>query len=365
MYGRNLYVGLMSGTSLDGVDAVLVDLGAHPLQVLGAAHHPFDRSLRELLLALNVPGSNEVDRVARLGNELARRYATAILEVLRHAGLGASAVMAVGCHGQTIRHRPDLGYTIQIGNPALLAELCEIRVVADLRSRDVAAGGQGAPLVPAFHAEVFACRDEDRAVLNLGGIANLTSLPRLGGFSGFDCGPGNCLLDLWALRHLGKPFDDGGQWAEGGRPIPDLLKRLLDEPYFHAKPPKSTGRDLFNATWLDARLTPSYDPQAVQATLLELTARAITDSCVRHCGRIDRLIVCGGGAHNAPLLKRTAELLAPATVETSDHRGLDPQFVEAAAFAWFAKCTIEGKAIDLSAVTGSRGPRILGAVYPA
>jgi anhydro-N-acetylmuramic acid kinase len=362
---RRLFVGVMSGTSVDGIDAVLVDAGAPRLLVLDAVHHPFDAALRAALLDLNRAGDNEIDRAARLGSELARRYASAVAEVLQKSRIPASDVSAIGCHGQTVRHRPELGYTVQIGNAALLAELCGIRVVADFRSRDVAAGGQGAPLVPAFHAGVFSNADENRAVLNLGGIANLSFLARGGAVSGFDSGPGNCLLDLWATRHLGKPFDEGGQWSAGGRPIAELLERLLDEPYFRAAPPKSTGRDLFNAAWLDARLARDYDPRSVQATLLELTARTVAQACERHGGDVSRLIVCGGGTRNLFLMRRLEALLAPAAVETSERHGIDPQLVEAAAFAWFASQAVDGKACDLRSVTGARGPRVLGAIYAA
>jgi anhydro-N-acetylmuramic acid kinase len=264
-----------------------------------------------------------------------------------------------------VRHRPGLGFTTQIGNAALLAELTGLRVVADFRSRDVAAGGQGAPLAPAFHAAMFADAAEVRAVLNLGGIANLSFLPREGAVTGFDSGPGNCLLDLWAARHLGRPVDENGAWAGGGKPIAALLERLLADPYFAAPPPKSTGRDLFNASWLQERLSGSEDPQAVQATLLELTARGVADALARHCRGARRVIVCGGGAKNGALLRRLGQLVAPAALETSERHGIDPQWVEAACFAWLAKCALEGRPGNLPAVTGARAARVLGAIYPA
>ncbi len=362
---RELYVGLMSGTSLDGVDAVLTDLaGARP-QLIADAYVPFDSALQRELLALNSPGANEIERAALAGNDLARRYASAVAAVLAAAKTPAADIRAIGCHGQTVRHRPERGYTTQIGNAALLAELAGIRVVADFRSRDVAAGGQGAPLAPAFHAAVFADPAEDRVAINLGGIANLTYLPANGKTTGFDSGPGNCLLDLWAARHLGKEFDAGGSWAAGGRPIPELLERLLREPYFAAPPPKSTGRDLFNEAWLRSMLKGDEEAQAVQATLLELTARSLSDAIAGHCAGARRLIVCGGGANNGALLRRLAELSAPAALETSDRHGIDPRLVEAAAFAWLAKQALDGRAGNLPAVTGARSPRVLGAVYPA
>jgi anhydro-N-acetylmuramic acid kinase len=360
-----IYIGLMSGTSLDGVDAVLADFAGPKPSLIAHTHVSFDAPLRRELLALNGRGDNEIERAALAGNLLARHYATAVAGVLAKAKFPASAIRAAGCHGQTVRHRPDLGFTTQIGNPALLAELAGIRVVADFRSRDVAAGGQGAPLVPAFHSAVFADPAEDRVALNLGGIANLSFLPRSGTVLGFDSGPGNCLLDLWAARHLGKPLDADGAWAAAGKVIPELLDRLLQEPYFAAAPPKSTGRDLFNESWLQGMLRGGGEPQAVQATLLELTARSVMEAVARHCRGARRVIVCGGGAKNSALMRRLAQLAAPAALETSDRHGIDPQLVEATAFAWLAKRALEGLPGNLPAVTGARGARVLGAIYPA
>jgi anhydro-N-acetylmuramic acid kinase len=355
----------MSGTSLDGVDAVLADFDAGKPRLIGDAHLAFDAALRRELLALNSPGDNEIDRVARAGNALARLYAAAVADVLARSKTPACAVRAIGCHGQTVRHQPERGYTVQIGNASLLAELTGIRVVADFRSRDVAAGGQGAPLVPAFHAAVFADGTEDRVAINLGGIANLSFLPRSGTVTGFDSGPGNCLLDLWASQHLGATHDAGGNWAAAGLAIPELLERMLEEPYFSAPPPKSTGRDRFNEDWLREKLRGDEDPQAVQATLLELTARSLANAVARHCAGARRLIVCGGGARNGALTRRLAELAAPAAVETSDRHGIDPQLVEAIAFGWLAKRTLDGQPGNLPSVTGARGARVLGAIFPA
>lgn len=351
----------MSGTSLDGVDAVLADLGGSRPRVLAHSHVAFDPSLRAELLALNVPGGNELERAALAGNALARHYAQAIAALDLPA---RGAVRAVGCHGQTVRHRPERGYTLQIGNAALLAELTGLAVVADFRSRDVAAGGQGAPLAPGFHAAAFASTDEDRIVLNLGGFANITWLPRAGAVLGFDTGPANCLMDLWAARHLGTAHDEDGAWAAGGKADGGLLARLLEEPYFLAPPPKSTGRDLFNGAWLDAKLRGGEDPRAVQATLLELTARGISDAIARHAAGARRVIACGGGARNAALMRRLADLLAPAAVDASDRHGIAPELVEATAFAWLAQQALEGKAGNLPAVTGARGARVLGTLYP-
>jgi anhydro-N-acetylmuramic acid kinase len=361
---REFYVGLMSGTSLDGVDAVLADFGGSRPRLIAHAHLDFDAALRRELLALNVPGSNEIERAALAGNQLARIYAAAVADVLARSKTTAAEVRAIGCHGQTVRHRPQSGYTTQIGNAALLAELTGMRVVANFRSRDLAAGGQGAPLAPAFHATVFADVAEDRVAINLGGIANLTFLPRHGKVVGFDSGPGNCLLDLWASRHLGTPYDARGSWAAAGQEIPELLERMLQDPYFAAIPPKSTGRDLFNESWLHEKLQGGEDPQAVQATLLELTARSLANAITRHCAGARRLIVCGGGTKNDALLRRLAEIAAPAVLEKSDRHGIEPQLVEAAAFAWLAKQALDGEPGNLPSVTGARAARVLGAIYP-
>ena len=359
-----LFAGLMSGTSLDGVDAVLADFSAMPPKVLARAHQDFDTALRAELLALNASGANELDRAARCANELARCYAAVVREVLAKARVEPAALRAVGCHGQTVRHRPERGYTVQLGNAALLAELCGARVVADFRSRDVAAGGQGAPLAPAFHVAVLRSASEPRAVLNVGGIANLTWLPPAGEVVGFDTGPGNCLMDLWANRHLGKAMDAEGAWAAGARADATLLEALLADPYFARRPPKSTGRDLFNEDWLRARLPASADARVVQATLLELTARSIADAVARHCSSARRLIVCGGGVHNRALIARLAALLAPIPVESSAAHGIDPGLVEPLAFAWLAAQALAGRAASLPAVTGAQGARVLGAIYP-
>jgi len=354
----------MSGTSLDGIDAVVADLSAERVRVLADVHSPFESRLRAELLELNSSGQDEIHRAALLGNELARCYAAAVAAVLTRAGVSEQEVVAIGCHGQTVRHRPGLGYTVQIGNPALLAELSGIRVVADFRNRDIAAAGQGAPLVPAFHAFAFASPDENRVVVNLGGIANLTWLPTAGPVTGFDCGPGNCLLDLWAERHLGTQMDTNGEWAAGGSVDHVLLEQLLGEPYISAPPPKSTGRDLFNAAWLSAHGADVVDPQAAQATLLEFSARCVAEACRRYCPGVGRLIVCGGGLRNAALMRRIRALLEPVPVVSSETCGLPPQLVESVAFAWLAKMALEGTPASLPAVTGARGARVLGAIYP-
>ncbi|MDH3319008.1 MAG: anhydro-N-acetylmuramic acid kinase [Betaproteobacteria bacterium] len=361
---RELYAGLMSGTSLDGVDAVLLDFAGPRPKPLKHVHRAFAPALRAELLALNSQDGGELERSAVCANELARAYAAAITDLLAGASVDRRTLQAIGCHGQTVRHRPEAGYTLQIGNAALLAELTGLRVIADFRSRDVAAGGQGAPLAPAFHAVMFASTTENRIVLNLGGMANLSWLPADGRVAGFDTGPGNCLMDLWAQKHLGRALDENGAWAAGARADAALLGALLAEPYFSLPPPKSTGRDLFNEGWLDRRLPPAIDPRVVQATLLELTAQSVAQSIRLHFPGAQRLIACGGGVRNGALMARLGELLTPVPVESSAGHGIGPSQVEAAAFAWLARQAVRAKAGNVPAVTGARGPRILGAIYP-
>ena len=356
------YIGLMSGTSVDGIDAALVSLSAGSRPVLVATHaHPIAAATRGEIQALMRDGPNEIERLGELDMALGELFAEAANAVIKKAGLANKNIRAIGSHGQTLRHRPRAAhpFTLQIGNPSVIAERTGITTVADFRARDIAAGGQGAPLVPAFHASVFGHRSEDRVVVNIGGIANVTRLPPGGGpVSGFDCGPGNCLLDLWVQKHLGAPLDTDGAWAAGGIVAPQLLQRLLEEPFIAAPPPKSTGRELFNESWLSARLR-GEEPRAVQATLLEFTARCIADACRGAA----RAIVCGGGASNGALLRRLAALLAPVPVEASDRHGIPATLVEALAFAWLAKQAIEGVPAGLPGVTGARGPRILGALH--
>lgn len=364
-----LFIGLMSGTSLDGVDGVLANIDDHGIAVRAHRHRPFPPALRDELLALNQRGADELHRAALAANGVACCYAEVVTGLLAAAGVEPAMVVALGAHGQTVRHQPrafdGTGYTLQLINAALLAERTGIDVVADFRSRDVAAGGQGAPLVPAFHARCFADPAADIAVLNLGGIANLTLLPAAGPVRGFDCGPGNVLLDLWHQEHQGGAYDDGGRWAAGGTVDAPLLARWLAEPYFALAPPKSTGRDLFHRDWLQARVPPALDPRDVMATLAELTARAAVDALRQHAPGTTRLFVCGGGAFNAHLMARLTALLQGVRVVSTAAVGIPPDQVEALAFAWLAWAFDERRAGNLVAVTGAAGPRVLGALYPA
>jgi anhydro-N-acetylmuramic acid kinase len=371
-----LFIGLMSGTSLDGVDAALVDFCSspdQPLQLLAHVQLALAPDLRLAMRSLNAGGADELHRAALAANALARVYAEAVEALLAAAAVKREQIVAIGAHGQTVRHRPGefdgLGYTIQLLNGALLAECSGIDVVCDLRSRDVAAGGQGAPLVPAFHAAVFGRPGCATAVLNLGGIANLTLIAADGQVSGFDCGPGNALLDLWCERHRQQAFDDDGAWAAAGRSDPGLLKCLLAEPFVDRAPPKSTGLDLFNAAWLDEQIAragcgelPSVD---IQATLADFSVDCVARAIRRYLPAATELLVCGGGALNGDLMQRLHAALPGLIVKSSADAGLPPQQVEAAAFAWLAKAFCERQPGNRVGVTGAAGPRVLGALYPA
>lgn len=360
-----LYIGLMSGTSLDGIDAVLATSRGRRLRLRGALHRPISLQLRKQLLALQAPGPDELRRAALAANQLTRTYAAAVRTLLSREQVAARTVIAIGCHGQTVRHQPGAGYTIQLVNGALLAELTGIDVVCDFRSRDIGAGGEGAPLAPAFHCTMFRAPARDRAVVNIGGIANVTCLPARGRVTGFDSGPGNCLLDAWISARRKRRFDRGGAWAARGHVVPELLDRFLADPYFRRRPPKSTGRETFNLDWLRRRLKAGERAIDVQATLLELTARTVSQALQARCRGAREVLVCGGGARNSALLARLAALLPHRRVLTTDALGIAAEHVEALAFAWLAQQTLRGKPGNLPTVTGARGPRVLGAIYPA
>lgn len=365
-----LYIGLMSGTSLDGVDAVLADVVPDtPPRALAHVHLAMPEALATELLALNRSGDDELHRAALAANALMRLYAAAVQQVRAAGGVEAGEVVALGAHGQTLRHQPgrfdDTGYTIQIVNGALLAELTGIAVVCDFRSRDVAAGGQGAPLVPAFHAACFAQPGHAVALLNVGGIANVSLLGADGSVQGWDTGPGNLLMDAWMRAQRATAYDRDGAWAASGQVDAPLLARMLDEPFFALAPPKSTGRDLFDMAWLQAQLDDGAmrNPTDVMATLAELTAVSAA-AAIRH-SNAGQLWVCGGGAANQHLMRRMAAQLAGLPVASTAQAGVPPDQVEALAFAWLAMRFQNAKAGNLPAVTGARGPRILGAIYPA
>ncbi|MFA6314114.1 MAG: anhydro-N-acetylmuramic acid kinase [Sterolibacterium sp.] len=361
----DLIVGLMSGTSLDGVDAALVEFAGAIPEVCATAYVPYPTDLRDRLLRLHDPGQDDLHQSALLANRLARLYAQATSSLLDKAGVTANQVRAIGCHGQTIRHAPQHGYTLQLNNPALLAELTGITVVADFRSRDIAAGGQGAPLVPAFHSALFRDAERHRIILNLGGIANLTILAPGKPTFGFDCGPGNMLLDAWTQRHLQKRYDDGGHWAATGKVRPELLARLLDDEFFSLRPPKSCGREQFNLAWLTRHLSGDESAPDVQATLLALTVASIQQAILRWCGGGEEVYVCGGGAHNLTMLEQLKSRLPKLKVQTTDALGQPPDWVEAVAFAWLTQRTLASLPGNLPEVTGAHGLRVLGAIYPA
>jgi len=365
MMTSSLYIGLMSGTSMDGVDGVLADFGGNAIHTIEAAFVPFPPALRAGLMALQANGDNEIEREAIAANGLARCYAECVQKLLP---LAPGPVAAVAVHGQTVRHRPEMGFTRQTNNPALLAELTGLDVIADFRSRDIAAGGQGAPLVPAFHAAAFGQPGTARVVVNIGGIGNISVLHADGRVTGFDTGPGNVLLDGWIGRHQGQEYDADGAWGASGQVHDGLLAALLEEAYFQQPAPKSTGRDLFHMEWLDARLSAfaGLAPADVQATLVELTARSIADAIRQESAAVDAVYVCGGGAYNGALLRALAAALGGnVAVESTAALGVAPNRVEALAFAWLGYRFMEREPGNMPAVTGAQGPRVLGALYPA
>lgn len=371
-----LFLGLMSGTSADGIDAALVRFAQAPFDSetprcsLVAGHvHPWDPTLRERLVALGQGAEiASLDVLGELDARVGLAFADAANALLEASGVAREQVRAIGSHGQTIRHRPLAApaFTWQIGDPSRIAEATGLTTVADFRRRDVAAGGQGAPLMPAFHLAMLGAADEDRAVLNLGGIGNLTLIPREGVVRGFDTGPANALMDSWCQRHLGRPFDADGAFAARGRVLPDLLAAWLAEPWFRLPPPKSTGREQFHLEWaLSAHGAAEADPADLQASLLELTVCTVVEALLREQPATRRLLVCGGGVRNPVLMARLAERLPGVTVDSTQALGLDPDYLEAMGFAWLAAQTLAGLPGNLPAVSGARGPRILGAIHPA
>jgi anhydro-N-acetylmuramic acid kinase len=362
----NRLVGIMSGTSLDGADAVVVEFDSAQSAGLLRAHAyaPYGVALKQRLLNLHHPGFDDLHEAQRVAQQLAHVYAEAARAAIAKANVPIAEIRALACHGQTIRHRPDSGYSVQLNNPALLAEILGCAVIADFRSRDIAAGGQGAPLVPAFHQAAFAADRRPRAVVNIGGIANVSLIGRR--VLGWDTGPGNMLLDAWAQRHLGTPFDRAGAWAGTGRPIDELLEAMLGDAFFRRPAPKSCGRDQFNLLWLARFPIGRYAAADIQASLVELTARSIAGAIpTGGDDAVVELLLCGGGAHNDALRRRLIELLPQIPVRSTAEYGVPVEHVEAMAFAWLGWQTVNGLAGNCPAVTGAAGQRILGAIYPA
>jgi anhydro-N-acetylmuramic acid kinase len=362
------YIGLMSGTSVDGIDAALVSIPVNGQFALLATHqHPFPVAVRAAIQALMQPGPNEIEHEGELDVQLGRLFAEATHALLAKSGISASGIRAIGCHGQTIRHRPHAThpFTRQIGNPSVIAEDTGITTVADFRARDLAAGGEGAPLAPAFHHWLFRKPGVSRAIVNIGGIANITWLPATesNAVLGFDTGPGNTLLDLWIARNRNEPYDRDGAWAASGRVQKDLLARLMDDDYFAKAPPKSTGREHFNLAWLEKQLVGKLAPEDIQATLAEFTAASIAQALKFLPEEIGEIYICGGGSHNRDLRARLCALIPGIPVATTEALGLNPDWVEAAAFAWLAHQTLAGHAGNLPSVTGARHPALLGGIY--
>jgi anhydro-N-acetylmuramic acid kinase len=368
MSSPDLYLGLISGTSADGIDAALVRFEPHCELVFGRTY-PWDETLRARLIALGQGGeATSLDELGELDTTLARAFADAAMRAIADSSTDRDQVRAIGSHGQTVRHRPEssAAFTWQMGDGNVIAERSGITTVADFRRRDVAAGGHGAPLMPAFHAAMLRSPDEDRAVLNLGGIGNFTLLPRAGEVRGFDTGPANALMDAWCERHTGQAFDADGAFAASGTVDAGLLARLLDDPWFALPPPKSTGREQFHLRWLESRLDAAEpSPADVQATLLELSAITIADALRATQPGTARVLGCGGGVRNTALMARISANLPGVVVEATAAHGLDPDYVEAMGFAWLARETLAGRPGNLPSVTGAKGFRILGTVYPA
>lgn len=359
-----LYIGLMSGTSVDGIDAALVDFSQKQPQLIANHYSTFTPELRQQILALCQPGDDEANRLGELDGILGKQFATATQLLLKKNNMTPSQIRAIGSHGQTIRHHPGRGFTLQIGDPNVIAAETGITTVADFRRRDIAFGGQGAPLVPAFHQAIFTSTHQDRIILNIGGIANITSLPSQESLPllGFDTGPGNTLLDAWAEKHLHKPRDDEGTFASEGRINTELLNQLLSDPFFKLSPPKSTGREYFNLSWLEKQLTPAISPADVQATLVDLTAHSIVNA-IQSYFSTGEILVCGGGVHNHFLMQRLRKIADNYTVHSTEKYGIHPDWVEAIAFAWLAKQTLSGRTGNIISATGARQASILGGVY--
>lgn len=369
MSPHKYFIGLMSGTSMDGIDAALVGFSAGGMQLKATHQHPWPASIKQQLRALTRSEHISLPSFGRTDSECGEQFALASQELLQKAGISSDQVEAIGCHGQTLYHSPDSSpaFTIQIGDPNRVAQLTGITTVADFRRRDIASGGQGAPLVPAFHQAIFQQQESTRVILNIGGISNITLLPaHKKPVIGFDTGPGNCLLDYWINKHTSQSYDQGGAWAASGSPHEQLLSTLMDDDYFRQQPPKSTGTEYFSPRWLESRLNEysAIQPADVQATLVALTAQSIGDMIKKHAAACDSVLVCGGGVHNSLLLQQIGAQLPGLSVASTETAGIDPDWVEAQAFAWLASETLAGRPGNLPSATGASQPVILGGIYP-
>ncbi len=359
-----LYIGLMSGTSMDGVDAALVDLSNN--QCIAGITRPYGVEARRFLDDVLQANSVGLGTLHQLNTVLGREFGLAVFELLKQANCPAHDVVAIGSHGQTICHDATamIPYTVQLACPHTIAEMTNICVVADFRTRDLVVGGQGAPFAPMYHQVLFAHQKTPLALVNIGGIANVTFLQESQSPRGYDVGPGNCLMDAWIQLTLNQPYDADGAWARTGHVIPSLLNELLSDPFFRQKPPKSIGKEYFSRHWLESKLQKNDAPEDIQATLLELTAMTICDAIDQSGVPITNIVICGGGVHNTSLIHALKRHSKDAQVVSSAELGVDPNFIEAMMFAWFAEKTIHKVPLDLSALTGSNKPVILGAVYP-
>jgi anhydro-N-acetylmuramic acid kinase len=362
MSSSSLLFGVMSGTSIDGIDIVLIDKINKKIKVLDFLHLPYESQIKNKILALHIPSHNELEASIQTSKIHAKITASGINQILKKLDIKTNLVKAIGYHGQTIRHKPDMQYSIQIGDAHLLAELTKISVVSDFRNRDLVAGGQGAPLVPTFHQDIFSSKNKNRVILNIGGISNITFLPTQDSILGFDCGPGNILLDHWIKEHKNLNYDTAGKWARSGTLIKELLTSFLKEDFFKKIPPKSTGRDLFNLEWINHHIKKEYSLEDIQNTLVELTAISIINSINKFCPKTDEIFICGGGSQNLYLLERIKSL-STLDIKTTNNLNIPPQQVESIAFAWLADKTMQKQFNNTPSVTGAHGPRILGTVH--
>ncbi|MDH5408025.1 MAG: anhydro-N-acetylmuramic acid kinase [Gammaproteobacteria bacterium] len=361
------YIGLISGTSMDAIDAVLVDFATGKPELIASYSHPLTDLICEELTVLHRPGNNEIEQMAMLDVQLGRLFAQASLNLISQANCEPKDIVAIGSHGQTIRHMPDSDYptTLQIGDPNIIAEQTGITTIADFRRRDMAAGGQGAPLVPAFHAQVFQHATKERVIINLGGIANITVLPADTSkpVTGFDTGPANGLMDTWISKHTASSFDQDGQWAASGKVQNELLTQMLADNYFDLPAPKSTGKEYFNASWLERYDLTQFKPEDVQSTLCELTVESVYQAIQSHSQDAEEIFLCGGGAHNSELCQRLQKRFSPISVSSTTEAGIDPDWVEAMCFAWLARQTMQQLPGNLPSVTGANREVILGGIY--